>query len=120
LAFSFLHFNKHIQSCLPLNLRKKISVLIVDYSILFREVLLRGLSSDPEIEVVATAKDPYAARDKIISANPDVMTCDVEMPKMNFWKERISDLFFSCSLMILMIKYNCASSKCKQLTLSTN
>ena len=62
---------------------KKIRVLIVDDSILFREVLMRGLSSDPEIEVVATAGDPYDARDKIISAKPDVMTCDVEMPKMS-------------------------------------
>ncbi len=61
----------------------KIRVLIVDDSILFREVLLRGLSSDPNIEVVATANDPYEARDKIISTKPDVMTCDVEMPKMN-------------------------------------
>ncbi len=61
----------------------KIRVLIVDDSILFREVLLRGLSSDPDIEVVATANDPYDARDKIISTKPDVMTCDVEMPKMN-------------------------------------
>ena len=61
----------------------KIRVLIVDDSILFREVLLRGLSSDPEIEVVAAAGDPYDARDKIISAKPDVMTCDVEMPRMN-------------------------------------
>lgn len=61
----------------------KIRVLIVDDSILFREVLLRGLSSDPDIEVVATANDPYDARDKIITAKPDVMTCDVEMPKMN-------------------------------------
>ena len=64
-------------------MRNKIRVLIVDDSILFREVLLRGLSADPEIEVVATANDPYDARDKIISAKPDVMTCDVEMPKMN-------------------------------------
>ncbi len=62
---------------------KKIKVLIVDDSMLFREVLLRGLSSDSEMEVVATASDPYDARDKIISAKPDVMTCDVEMPKMN-------------------------------------
>lgn len=62
---------------------KKIRVLIVDDSILFREVLLRGLSSDPQIEVVATASDPYDARDKIIASQPDVMTCDVEMPKMN-------------------------------------
>lgn len=64
-------------------MKKKIRVLIVDDSILFREVLLRGLSSDPEIEVVATANDPFDAGDKIISVKPDVMTCDVEMPKMN-------------------------------------
>ena len=62
---------------------KKIKVIIVDDSILFREVLLRGLSSDPNIEVVATACDPFDARDKIIACEPDVMTCDVEMPKMN-------------------------------------
>jgi two-component system chemotaxis response regulator CheB len=62
---------------------KKIKVLIVDDSILFREVLLRGFSSDPQIEVVATASDPFDARDKIIAFEPDVMTCDVEMPKMN-------------------------------------
>jgi len=66
-----------------LPMAKKIRVLIVDDSILFREVLLRGLSSDPLIEVVATANDPFEARDKIIDCKPDVMTCDVEMPKMN-------------------------------------
>ncbi len=64
-------------------MRKKIRVLIVDDSILFREVLSRGLASDPMIEVIATAKDPYDARDKILQYRPDVMTCDVEMPKMN-------------------------------------
>jgi two-component system chemotaxis response regulator CheB len=63
--------------------RKKIKVLIVDDSPLFREVLSRGLSSDSGIEVVATAKDPYDARDKIIAYEPDVMTCDVEMPRMD-------------------------------------
>lgn len=62
---------------------KKIRVLVVDDSMLFREVLNRGISSDPGIEVVATATDPYDARDKIIEYEPDVMTCDVEMPKMN-------------------------------------
>lgn len=61
----------------------KIKVLIVDDSILFREILVRGLSIDPIIEVVATASDPFDARDKIIEYKPDVMTCDVEMPKMN-------------------------------------
>ncbi|HWT75047.1 MAG TPA: chemotaxis response regulator protein-glutamate methylesterase [Mobilitalea sp.] len=64
-------------------MQKKIRVLIVDDSILFREVLLRGLSADPYVEVIATASDPFDARDKIIAYEPDVMTCDVEMPKMN-------------------------------------
>lgn len=62
---------------------KKIRVLVVDDSIVFREVLSRGISSDERIEVVATAMDPYDARDKILEYKPDVMTCDVEMPKMN-------------------------------------
>lgn len=62
---------------------KKIRVLVVDDSILFREVLSRGISSDPYIEVVAKAIDPFDARDKILTFKPDVMTCDVEMPKMN-------------------------------------
>ena len=64
-------------------MQKRIKVLIVDDSILFREVLLRGLSSDPFIEVVATAGDPFEARDQILKYEPDVITCDVEMPKMN-------------------------------------
>ncbi|RJE48680.1 MULTISPECIES: chemotaxis response regulator protein-glutamate methylesterase [unclassified Dehalobacter] len=63
--------------------KKKIRVLIVDDSIVFREVLARGIASDPEIEVVGMAADPFEARDKILEVEPDVMTCDVEMPKMN-------------------------------------
>lgn len=66
-----------------MELKKKIRVLVVDDSIVFREVLSRGISSDPNIEVVAAAMDPFDARDKIIEYNPDVMTCDIEMPKMN-------------------------------------
>lgn len=62
---------------------QKIRVLIVDDSMLFREVLLRGISACPDIEVVATASDPFNARDKILEYEPDVMTCDVEMPKMS-------------------------------------
>lgn len=62
---------------------KKIRVLVVDDSIVFREVLSRGISTDPYIEVVAKAIDPFDARDKIIELKPDVMTCDVEMPKMS-------------------------------------
>ncbi|AOY74955.1 protein-glutamate methylesterase/protein-glutamine glutaminase [Clostridium formicaceticum] len=63
--------------------KKRIKVLIVDDSIMSREILSRGISSDPSIEVVATATDPFDARDKILKYKPDVMTCDVEMPKMN-------------------------------------
>ncbi|MDF2587657.1 MAG: cheB5 [Anaerocolumna sp.] len=66
-----------------MELKRKIRVLVVDDSLVFREVLARGLSSDDSIEVVATANDPYDARDKILKYKPDVMTCDVEMPKMN-------------------------------------
>lgn len=62
---------------------KKIRVLVVDDSLMYREFLRRKLSADPEIEVIATAVDPYDARDKIIEHMPDVMTLDVEMPKMN-------------------------------------
>jgi len=64
-------------------LAKKIRVLVVDDSMVFRETLARGISVDPAIEVVGTAADPYIARDKIIELEPDVLTLDVEMPRMN-------------------------------------
>lgn len=63
--------------------RKKLRVLIVDDSRLFREVLAQRISQDPLLEVVATAADPYIARDKILEFAPDIMTLDVEMPRMN-------------------------------------
>jgi len=62
---------------------RKIKLLIVDDSALFRAVLSKALSGDPEIEVVATAVDPFDARDKIVEFEPDVMVCDVVMPKMD-------------------------------------
>ncbi|MCX7772488.1 MAG: response regulator, partial [Clostridia bacterium] len=61
----------------------RIKVLIVDDSLVSRELLKRGLSSSPNIEVVATAHDAFDARDKILEFEPQVMTCDIEMPKMN-------------------------------------
>ncbi len=64
-------------------MNKRVRVLIVDDSALVREVLSSGLSGDPEIEVVGTATDPFNARDKIVKLRPDVMTLDVEMPKMD-------------------------------------
>ncbi|PKM66114.1 MAG: chemotaxis response regulator protein-glutamate methylesterase [Firmicutes bacterium HGW-Firmicutes-2] len=60
-----------------------IKVLIVDDSRVFREILSRGVMVDPSITVVATATDPFDARDKILEFEPDVVTCDIEMPKMN-------------------------------------
>ena len=62
---------------------RKIRVLVVEDSYMFRNVLVNGLNSDPAIEVGATAGDPFEARDMIIKYNPDVMTLDVEMPKMD-------------------------------------
>ncbi len=60
-----------------------IKVLIVDDSALVREILARGLAMDPEIEVVGTASHPYQARDLILQKKPDVLTLDVEMPRMD-------------------------------------
>ena len=62
---------------------KKITVLIVDDSAVVRKILKEILSSDKEIEVVGTAMDPYIARDKIKKLHPDVLTLDIEMPKMD-------------------------------------
>lgn len=61
----------------------KIRVLLVDDSQLFREVAAKLISHDDNIEVVATAGDPYEARDRIIEYKPDVMVLDIEMPRMN-------------------------------------
>ncbi|MAT65340.1 MAG: chemotaxis response regulator protein-glutamate methylesterase [Gammaproteobacteria bacterium] len=60
-----------------------IRVLIVDDSALVRKVLTEILDKDPRIEVAGTATDPYAAREKIKQLNPDVITLDVEMPRMD-------------------------------------
>lgn len=62
---------------------KKIRVLVVDDSALVRNILQTGLSMDRDIEVIATASDPYQARDKILELEPDVLTLDVEMPRMD-------------------------------------
>ncbi len=60
-----------------------IKVLVVEDSILFRNLLVQSLNADPHIEVVAQAKDPYEARDAIIKYKPDVMTLDIELPRMS-------------------------------------
>ncbi|MGQ9830379.1 MAG: protein-glutamate methylesterase/protein-glutamine glutaminase [Thermochromatium sp.] len=60
-----------------------IRVLIVDDSALMRQLLTEILGSAPDIEVVGTAQDPYVARERIKELNPDVLTLDVEMPRMD-------------------------------------
>ena len=62
---------------------RKIRVLVVDDSIMFRTAICKGLEKDPQIEVVGTAFNTYNARDKILELQPDVMTLDVEMPGMS-------------------------------------
>ncbi len=62
---------------------KRIKVLVVDDSALVRDILAQGLSMDPEIQVVGVAPDPFIARDKIVKLKPDVLTLDVEMPRMD-------------------------------------
>ncbi|MFO7985850.1 MAG: chemotaxis response regulator protein-glutamate methylesterase [Desulfatiglandaceae bacterium] len=64
-------------------MKKKIRVLIVDDSAIVRRVLTESLSNEPGIEVVGTAPDPYVARDKIVKLKPDVLTLDIEMPRMD-------------------------------------
>ncbi len=61
----------------------KIRVLIVDDSLLIRKVLTEILSSSPDLEVVGAAEDPYVAREMIKELNPDVLTLDIEMPRMD-------------------------------------
>jgi two-component system, chemotaxis family, protein-glutamate methylesterase/glutaminase len=62
---------------------KKIKVLIIDDSAIVRDILKKGLSLDPLIDVVGTAADVYSARDRIVYLKPDVLTLDIQMPRMN-------------------------------------
>lgn len=62
---------------------RPIRVLVVDDSAVVRKLVSDALKADPEIEVVGTAIDPYVARDKIKELNPDVLTLDLEMPRMD-------------------------------------
>ncbi|HYS42977.1 MAG TPA: response regulator, partial [Geobacteraceae bacterium] len=64
-------------------MKKKIRVLIVDDSALVRQALAEIISADPELEVLATAADPFIAAERMKDAVPDVITLDVEMPRMD-------------------------------------
>ena len=62
---------------------KPISVLVVDDSAVVRKLLSDALAQDPDIRVVGTAADPFVARDLILKHDPDVITLDIEMPRMD-------------------------------------
>jgi chemotaxis response regulator CheB len=64
----------------------KIKVLVVDDSALVRQTLVSILESDPQIEIVGVAADPYIAVEKIKECVPDVITLDIEMPVMDGFK----------------------------------
>ena len=66
-----------------MSLQRKIRVLVVDDSAVVRRMISDALAQDPEIEVVGTACDPYVARDLILKLEPDVLTLDIEMPRMD-------------------------------------
>lgn len=66
-----------------MNRERKVKVLVVDDSRLSREIIARGISRDRNILVVGQAADPFEARDRIEELNPDVITLDINMPKMN-------------------------------------
>ena len=63
--------------------QKKLRVLVVDDSALVRKTITDALNLDPGIEVVGSACDPYVAREKIMRLAPDVLTLDLEMPRMD-------------------------------------
>jgi two-component system chemotaxis response regulator CheB len=63
--------------------RRRIKVLVVDDSAIVRKLLSEAIAAESDMEVVATAPDPYIARDKILALEPDVITLDIEMPRMD-------------------------------------
>ncbi len=62
---------------------RRTRVLIVDDSAIVRKILTEALADEPDLEVVGSAPDPYVARDKILALQPDVLTLDIEMPRMD-------------------------------------
>lgn len=66
-----------------MNDRRKIKVLVVDDSAIVRKILGEAIAAEDDLEVVGTAPDPFVARDKILALEPDVVTLDIEMPRMD-------------------------------------
>jgi two-component system chemotaxis response regulator CheB len=93
---------------------RPIRVLVIDDSALVRDILAKGLGMDAGIEVVGTAPDPYVARDKIVQLKPDVLTLDVEMPRMD-GVEFLRKLMPQYPLPVIMV--SALTERGKQITL---
>jgi two-component system chemotaxis response regulator CheB len=96
------------------SVKKRIRVLIIDDSALVRNILEQGLGMDPGIEVVGAAADPYIARDMILKHRPDVLTLDVEMPRMD-GVEFLKKLMPQYPLPVVMV--SALTQRGKQITL---
>lgn len=83
-------------------MRKTIKVLVIDDSLVFRESLRRVLDQDPALEVVGVAADVFQANDQIESLQPDVLTLDIEMPRMN-GIEFLKRLMDQCPLPVIVV-----------------
>lgn len=92
-----------------------IKVLVVDDSALIRQVLTQGLSMDSGIQVVGAAADPFMARDMIVNLKPDVVTLDVEMPRMD-GVEFLRRLMPQYPIPVVMV--SALTEKGKEITLS--
>ena len=68
---------------MSLVIKPKIKVLVVDDSAIVRKILAEAIDSQPDMEVIGTAPDPFVAREKILALKPDVLTLDIEMPRMD-------------------------------------
>jgi two-component system chemotaxis response regulator CheB len=92
---------------------KKIKVMIVDDSAVVRKVLTQLITAEPDMEVVATAPDPYSARDKLVQLKPDVMTLDIEMPRMDgltFLKKVMQHFPIPTIIVSSVTKHGCETS----------
>lgn len=93
---------------------ERIKLLVVDDSILFREVLTRFIQQDDMIEIVGKAGDAYSARDMILQYEPDVMTLDLEMPRMDgvdFLQKLLPQYYIST---IIVSSSDVRKNDCKQ------
>ncbi len=91
-----------------------VRVLVVDDSAMVRMMLTQGLAKDPEIQVVGAAPDPYVARELIVKLSPDVLTLDVEMPRMD-GIDFLRKLMGAYPLPVIMV--SALTQKGKQVTL---